>query len=283
MKKIIGKILCAIFLISSIQTVSYAKTGDIIGYAKYSDISVYINHYPIESFTVNNYTAVFAEDLQNYGFNVVWNSETRSVSITRNEYATEITPYGTVYKYSYIVGQDSFPLLETDISAYINGQPVNCACIDGKTCIYVDDLAPYGEIAWVPEVRAVKIWIDGLPIKDYATVEEASVVQQLGIPCYEGTDIPDFGKFTGAELTKQGAHNSLWYNAGFERTQSYEDILEKCGWKWTDTKFNKETYIDKNNTFKQRTTSYSKYYEKGNVRIWLMYFFKDGNLALTIN
>lgn len=152
-----------------------AENGNVLGYAKYTDISAYINHYPITSYNINDYTAVVAEDLQNYGFNVVWDGSARTLSITRNSQATQITPYGTIYRYSSLAGKESFPYLGTDIKTYVNGNIVDSFNIDGKTCIYIDSLAPYGEVAWVPEIRAIKLWMEGLPIKDYASLEEAPV------------------------------------------------------------------------------------------------------------
>lgn len=171
MKKFIKFILCTALLTTALSLTTFAKSGDIIGYAKYTDISAYINHYPITSYNINGNTAVVAEDLANYGFNVVWNNSARTLTVTRSG-GTTITPYGTVYKYSSKVGQNSFPIYETDIVTYVNNVPVTSFAIGGKTCVYIDSLAPYGELAWVPEQRATKLWISGLPIKDYAPLQE---------------------------------------------------------------------------------------------------------------
>lgn len=172
MKKLIKNILYIGILFSMLCSTASAKIGDIIGYTKYSDIAVYINHYPITSYNINGKTAVVAEDLANYGFNVLWNEYTRSLNITRNTFATEITPFGKVYRYTAKAGQDAFPYLESDIVVYVNGNIVESFNINGKICIYINSLTPYGEVAWVPEVRAVKMWIDGLPINTYAPLEE---------------------------------------------------------------------------------------------------------------
>ena len=186
-KKFFSLVL-SISMMLEMVTVTYAKTGDVIGYAKYTDISAYINHYPIISYNINDYTAVVAEDLRNYGFNVVWDGENRSLSITKNTDATQITPYGTVYKYSAKAGENSFPYLQTDIVAYVDGNKVESFNIDGKTCIYIDALAPYGEVVWVPEIRAIKLWIEDLPIKDYEPIEEIPMTQTVEeMPTIEGS------------------------------------------------------------------------------------------------
>lgn len=172
MKKFCSLILL-ISMLSGMIIVSHAKTGDILGYAKYTDISAYINHYPITSYNINDCTAIVAEDLKNYGFNVVWSEEKRLLSITKNAEATQITPYGTIYKYSAKAGQNSFPYLQTDIVTHVNGIKVESFNINGKTCIYIDALSPYGDVVWVPETRAIKMWITDLPMTEYAELKEA--------------------------------------------------------------------------------------------------------------
>ena len=176
MKRIITKIMCIAIMLAILQNIAEAKVGDVIGYTKYSDISAYINHYPITSYNINGYTAVVAEDLRNYGFNVEWNGDERSLKITRNTAAKAITPYGRVYKYSSKSGQDAFPYLESDIVTYVNRQRVDSFNINGNTCVYMEALKPYGEVVWVPEARALKMTIDGLPMTDYKAIEEAPIV-----------------------------------------------------------------------------------------------------------
>lgn len=176
MKKLVKITLFTAILSAMLTLTTFAKSGDVIGYAKYTDISAYINHYPITSYNINGNTAVVAEDLANYGFNVVWNNTARTLTVTRSG-GTTITPYGTVYKYSSKVGRNSFPIYETDIVTYVNNIQVDSFAIGGKTCVYIDSLAPYGELNWVSEQRATKLWISGLPIKDYAPLQEAPTQQ----------------------------------------------------------------------------------------------------------
>lgn len=176
MKKFITTFLLIIIIMTTLlPTTLLADNGSVLGYAKYTDIAAYINHYPIASYNINGYTAIVAEDLQNYGFNVVWDGEARTLSVTRNEEATEIVPYGNIYRYSALAGTDSIPYIQTDIKTYVNGSFVDGFNIDGKTCIYIDSLAPYGEVAWVPEIRAIKLWIEELPMKGYEPLAEAPV------------------------------------------------------------------------------------------------------------
>lgn len=176
MRKNITILLIISFIISTlIPTTIFAGNGDIIGYAKYTDISAYINNYPITSYNINDYTAVVAEDLVNYGFDVAWNGGERTLSVSRNPSACSIKPCKDVYKYSSVAGKNSYAYLETDIKTYVNGEIAESFNIDGETCIFIDALAPYGEVSWYPDSREIKLQIDELPTKDYEAIEEALV------------------------------------------------------------------------------------------------------------
>lgn len=265
MKRIIFTLLfCMITTV--LPATTFARTGDIIGYAKYTDISAYINHYPITSYNINDYTAVIAEDLRNYGFNVIWNGNDRSLSITRNNNANEITPYGTIYKYSEKAGQNSFPYLETDIVTYINGQKVDSFNINGQTCVYIDDLAPYGEVVWVPEIRAIKMWISDLPTTEYVPLADdpASFLPD-NVKFYHGTDIPTFDSFSKAKFTGINSIDGYQYKiTNYEQFTSYCDVLEKLGYAAYDWKFREKDKVSNKGTVISVPYSQTYYYAKGN-------------------
>lgn len=218
MKKFFSLIL-SMSMILGMVTVTYAKTGDILGYAKYTDISAYINHYPITSYNINDYTAIVAEDLRNYGFNVVWDGENRSLSITKNSDATQITPYGTVYKYSAKAGQNSFPYLQTDIVTYVNGSAVESFNIDGKTCVYMDALSSYGDVIWVPEIRAIKMWISDLPQTTYQPLADISTTNKptISVPYTNDTNKSSISATELKDLME-------WINTGLK----YENNSIRC-------------------------------------------------------
>ena len=166
MKKIISLVLAFCLVVSVLSISATAKIGDIIGYAKYTDIAAYINHYPITSYNINDYTAIVVEDLRNYGFDVTWNGDNRTLTVERNS-ETQISGKEKVYKYSYSAGKNSFPYVETDIVTYVNGQAVTSYNIGGQTCIYLDVLSVYGGVEWCADIRAIKLGISGLPVKEY--------------------------------------------------------------------------------------------------------------------
>ena len=80
MKKIIlllGILLC-------LSTVVHAQ---IVGEVLSTDITAFIDEQPIESFNINGYTYVIAEDLKDYGFSVTYNESERTLLIERDREA----------------------------------------------------------------------------------------------------------------------------------------------------------------------------------------------------
>lgn len=68
-----------------------------VRYIYESDIKVNWNGMPIRSYALNGVMGVIAEDLINYGYNVEWNSEGRTLSISQNMTPTMETDMGTFY------------------------------------------------------------------------------------------------------------------------------------------------------------------------------------------
>lgn len=62
------------------------------------------------------------------------------------------------------------------------------------------------------------MWIEDLPMQAYTAVEEALVAEQLGLVCYDGTDIPKYDVATGSTFYKKtnGIHDTLWYKSDFQ-------------------------------------------------------------------
>ena len=90
MKKI-TLILMMLMLMMVMSTAEAAKSGDRIARADYTDMSVYINQYPIESYMVGGYAVIPAEELANYCCDVVWSEADWALYITKSETKQEFT------------------------------------------------------------------------------------------------------------------------------------------------------------------------------------------------
>ncbi len=157
--------LLTVFIIGlmSVMPAAQAKTGDIKGRAYHTDIVAYINNYAIPSYAVNGTSCVIAEDLRNFGFEVVWNKSEKTLNIYRNlntiAFDMDVKKTGkpgSVYDYVY----------ETDIVTYANGQQIQSYAINGRTVVPIESLTMFGEVHWVSHERALKMWIDGFNVRD---------------------------------------------------------------------------------------------------------------------
>lgn len=168
MKKI--ALLLTIVMILSTITVSAVSVGDKISEAVYSDLDVYINHYPIPAYVVNDYAVIVAEDLADYCCDVIWNENERTLNITpsaeKNEFANL-----PVYKTSMPTGTVYADVLHTDIKTFVNGNEITSFNVNGRTMIVIDEFGRnIGEYVWADDIRAAKAWIDDKPVKNYAPI-----------------------------------------------------------------------------------------------------------------
>ena len=196
MKKLIAIITAAVSALLMLTPVSAYNIGDYIGTVYHTDIVAYINNYAIPSYAANGTSVVVAEDLRNFGFDVIWNNDTRTLNISRND---EKTPAGMEFVKD---GTPSMPftsMLYTDIVVYANGEKVSSYAINGYTMVPVESLTMLGEYEWVPDERALKMWVDGLDVR--------SEKQPIQSSLWYGRSI------------KQGAPNLI---SGLSANQRYE-------------------------------------------------------------
>ncbi len=144
-----------------IPTSAY-NVGDKVSTYAYTDIVTYINNTPIESFNINWETAVIVEDLADYGFDVDWDptSGARSLKVTRN-YSK---PFSATYKPAAVThknGDYAGDVLFTDIETYFDGTKVESFNINGRTIVYVNDLAKFyaqpGTYKYVDSTRTLSL------------------------------------------------------------------------------------------------------------------------------
>ncbi len=162
--KIISNItaLMTISAMVCVTPVNAESIGDKTGTVYNTDIVAYINNYALSSYAANGTSVIVAEDLRNFGFDVVWNETERTLSITRN---TDTTPKEmNVVKYG-IPESEFSDLLYTDIAVFADGIRIPSYAINGYTMIPVESLTMFGEYYWIPEERALKLWVDGLYIR----------------------------------------------------------------------------------------------------------------------
>jgi peptidoglycan/xylan/chitin deacetylase (PgdA/CDA1 family) len=133
------------------------KVGDVLGNVLYSDITAYINGYAIPTSVITGKTLVVVEDLEKYGFNVVWDGKARTLKaelvknkpITPIKFDKDTKPSGT------IKGQYFY----TDIMTYLSGEAVESFAINGVTLIDFELLVKYGKLSWNGQARELRLVI----------------------------------------------------------------------------------------------------------------------------
>ena len=163
MKRLFTAALSAALLLSLALPSSAAGTGRAVDWALYTDITAQINGHPLRSYNVNGSTAVVAEDLRGYGFQVLWDAEDRTLSVERAADSTGCPalpaswPDYTPPALTQPVGTRAQPILSTDIDTYVAGQYVRSCNIGGETLIWFSDLAPYGAVAFDEDSRTAEL------------------------------------------------------------------------------------------------------------------------------
>lgn len=167
---------CVLMLLLSFGVaVNAAKIGDVTGKVVYSDISAYINHAPIPSYVIDGVgTVIVAEDLKDYGCDVVWKGYERALYVDRN--ADKKFVQREVFKSCLPIGTKFADLLYTDIKVYVNGILVPSYAINGYTMITMEDFGRCMDgFTWAQDIRAAKAWMDSHPIQAYEPLKAQRV------------------------------------------------------------------------------------------------------------
>lgn len=134
MKKLI--ILQIFFILFA--AIPVLSDGGEAGYIYSTDIAAYIDGMAAPSYNIGGRTAVIAEDLPVYGFEVEWNAENRVINV-RTLPMPETVPQFIPQKSA--LGAVAGKIYETDITAYVNGMFTESYNIGGKTALVIEDMA----------------------------------------------------------------------------------------------------------------------------------------------
>ena len=138
--------------------------GSPVGEALYTDIRAYINGYPVRSFNIKGNTAIVAEDLAKYGFNVRYDNATRTLHINPTPSAAYFKPPAFIeVPVGGTIGAKAYDVVSTDIATYFGTKKLNCFSINGEMLIYIDDIASAGVLTWNGAEREIELSILGLP------------------------------------------------------------------------------------------------------------------------
>ncbi|MCU6792689.1 hypothetical protein OB236_11215 [Paenibacillus sp. WQ 127069] len=145
--------ICVFLASGSTPFVRAIEIGDVTGQVLSTDIRAYVNGAVIPSLNVNGYTAVAAEDLREYGFDVAWVPQERNIVI-RYSGKKEVHPL-PIQKTTRPSGTKLADVLNTDITAYYGDHQIPSINIGGRTVIKLNDLSAFGSILWSEKEREI--------------------------------------------------------------------------------------------------------------------------------
>lgn len=138
MKKRITALLTLLLLALPAQA-GAASVGEVVGHVYSTDITAYVDGMLIPSYNIGGKTAVIAEDLMDYGFEVVWDEENRTLSVSALEVPAE-APVPAIPEEARTPGLVIGDVYATDIRVDVNEIPVTAYNIGGKTAIAFDEI-----------------------------------------------------------------------------------------------------------------------------------------------
>lgn len=174
-------VLSAVFVLSIILVFSLSASaamvltpGYDVGDVTTSDIRAYIDGAYINSYNINGMTAVVAEDLRSYGFDVTWDGDSRTLIINRNPWksagAIHIDPGPGRPK-----GEKFCDILSSDIVVLYGTKRIPSFTLDGVTAVYLEDLTLHGTTSWDPNNKTIsltteaKIYNKDCPVTVYSS------------------------------------------------------------------------------------------------------------------
>ena len=151
MKKIVCLTLVLMLALSLISMPASAFTPQYMGTAYVSNSVCYINNYPINCYVMNGFMFIQVEDLNNYGFDVVWNAADSSLRILKDDNKPFNYDMNVYRPFKKELGNKLFDMHTTYVKTYIGNYAYEIECLTGKvgcTYINVDNLSVFGTMQW---------------------------------------------------------------------------------------------------------------------------------------
>ncbi len=153
------KFLTLICIITLLTIPTFAQSYGIIGSVLTTDIRAYINGSEIPAYNVNGNMVIVGSDLRNYGFDVVYDNNTRTSNVSYSGNGTW-NPLSVASGNDYSIGEKVMDVYDTDITVLLNGMPVTSYNVDGRMAFKFSELKIYGDYYYDNGTRTTNLWID---------------------------------------------------------------------------------------------------------------------------
>ncbi len=142
-------------MLCMVVSANYGKAGDYY----FTDIKTYVRGQLINSYNVGGKTVIVAEDLTNYGFNVHWNGNDRTLKITDNHGKAVSNAKNS--ESNGAIGDVAGSYYYTDIVTYFSNVQIESYNLGGITVFPATILRDFGyDVVWDAENRRVLIETD---------------------------------------------------------------------------------------------------------------------------
>lgn len=140
------------------QSDSVQQDG-VIGSVVTTDIKAYINGAEIPAYNVDGNMIIIGADLRSYGFDVVYDNNSRTSSVSLSAYGGTWDPIIITADDSLEVGTEIMSVYETDITMMVNGTPVTGYNVEGRMAFRFAELAVFGLYYYDNENRSTNLWV----------------------------------------------------------------------------------------------------------------------------
>ncbi len=159
--KSICTLLLSFLLILQIIAPISAKSFGIIGSVLSTDIKAYINGTGIPAYNVDGNMVIIGSDLRNYGFDVVYNNDTRTSAVTYTGTNGTWTPIPVPENAAASIGEKVMDVYDTDITVTVNGVKIQSYNVDGKMAFKFSELKVYGAYQYDNSTRSTSLYLNG--------------------------------------------------------------------------------------------------------------------------
>ncbi|MCI6057380.1 hypothetical protein [Anaerotignum sp.] len=120
-----------------------------------TDIVASIDGAPIPCYNLFGKVCIFAEDLEDYGFDVSYDNNEKKLYINRYQEINKPITATYVPPQNRPIGRLAYKVYPSNLVTTVDGNKMSSFRADGKTLIYFKALEPYGDVVWNGETRTV--------------------------------------------------------------------------------------------------------------------------------
>lgn len=239
-----------------------ASASEYVGTVYASDSVCYINNFPIPCYIMNDYMFIQVEDLNNYGFDVKWNTYNETLRIMKDDNKAFI-PQMVYRPFDCELGSKLFDMKTTNVRTYIGNYGYEIECFSGKSgCTYinVDNLSVFGYMDWSDINQAMYISTSN---NSYLSYPLAVRENPYLVPWYNHGEVFKYEELKNYFHFSNYVHNDGSISLYYGRYSHQDDELAACS--FCSGKFYADIYDTEGRKVYYTSKYFSSYYKDLNL------------------